>query len=804
MLDKNQIQYLTELQESYPNSADLISFLQNGKTKHYSFWSLINKYSIEIPIIQRDYAQGRLDEKSSQIRTSFIKSLTSSIAQKENLHLDFIYGSSKNDAPLVLLDGQQRITTLFLLHWYILHKLGRLDEYKETLQKFSYKTRISSKEFCLAILNNTIKTKSLSGLSFADGIKNQAWFFRSWEKDPTIKGMLVMLDAINSSMEGFSSVDLEQMWHSLVQEDVIDFQFLNLDDFELTDELYIKMNARGKTLTNFENFKAWLIQNLESKEIEPINWSIRLDLEWTDLFWSHKASGDYEIDTEYMQYFRGMSQFYYALSVEDFELTDIQKDSLSELVDSLHVPYSLYEEFQLFSPRNISKYFKILECLEGENIEVLKGILNTKENSIFKKFIDTPNYWDRTVFFALCSFLWSVEEAPINYDDEIKENLRKWMRVWRNFIYNTTIDDPVAFVKAVTEINRLKESHSSIYSGLANDLQVKFFSENQRKEEKIKAELIIKDSAWENEIIKYEQHKYFYGQIGFLLGYAFIEDGYDLELFKRYAEKASTLFSKHLNSSEFILERALLTKGNGNENYLICKGSNLCFCLPSAGTLRHREENWRRVFRDKGTNRGNQCFKALLDDNRPINHIIKDADKIADWRKYVITEPRLIQYCDQRLLRKENDQYIRLLGSSKLSHYHVELYTYFIYFSLLTHQELFDNLDLKYEPVRSGSEYAHIAVRDWVYKKKTYSLQLYYDESEDSFLPSPFEIRFFKTKGYVDEGQYDGDLKSDLLNGFNFNNDSDWHGYWLSVKTVRKAEQLFLRICEQLNSLKEK
>jgi hypothetical protein len=797
MLDKNQIQYLVELHESYPNSADLINFLQNGKTKHYSFWTLINKYEIEIPIIQRDYAQGRSDGKSSQIRTSFVNSITHALKEKENLHLDFIYGSSKHDSPLVLLDGQQRITTLFLLHWYILYKLGKLDEFKVTMQRFSYKTRISSKEFCLAIINNAIRTESLTGKTFAELIKNQAWFFRSWEKDPTIKGMLVMLDAINKSMDGLSATELEQMWHSLTQDDLIDFQFLNLDDFELTDELYIKMNARGKTLTNFENFKAWLIQNLESEEIKPENWCNRLDLEWTDLFWSHKADEDYEIDTEYMQYFRGMSQFNFALSLEDNELSVVEKDKLSELIESMYVPYALYQEYQLFSPLNVTGYFNILECLEGENIEVLKEILDTKENSIFKKFIDNPNYWERTVFFALCSFLWKAELNPISYDEKLKENLRQWMRVLQNLINNTTIDDPVAFVKAINEINRLSHCYKSVYSDLANDLQIKFFSENQKQEERLKAKLILNDSNWESEIIKYEKHDYFYGQIEFLLDYSLVESNYNLEMFKRYAEKASELFSNYLNSPELLLERALLTKGNGNDNYLVKKNSNLCFCLPSTGTLRQREENWRRVFRDKDVNRGHQCLKYLLDDSRSLHQIINDADIINDWRKYVIKEPQLIQYCNQRMIRKDNDTYIRLLGSSRLSHYHVELYTYYLYFSLKTQQAL-DGLVLKYTDVRGENENAHLSICDWKFKRKTYSLELYYDESKDSFMPNPFEIRFFKTEGKMTEDQYDDELKSDLLKGFSFHNDADWRGYWFSVKTIDAARSFILKFSEKL------
>jgi hypothetical protein len=76
-------------------------------------------------------------------------------------------------------------------------------------------------------------------------------------------------------------------------EPVISFKFLNLEEFELSDELYLKMNARGKALTDFENFKAWLIGYIQDKnfKITENNWTIKLDKEWTDLFWKFR---DYE------------------------------------------------------------------------------------------------------------------------------------------------------------------------------------------------------------------------------------------------------------------------------------------------------------------------------------------------------------------------------------------------------------------------------------------------------------------------------------------------------------------------------
>ena len=74
---------------------------------------------IEIPIIQRDYAQGRKTKSVQRIRERFLNVLYDALTEKTDpVQLDFIYGSVV-DKKFIPLDGQQRLTTLFLLHWYI-------------------------------------------------------------------------------------------------------------------------------------------------------------------------------------------------------------------------------------------------------------------------------------------------------------------------------------------------------------------------------------------------------------------------------------------------------------------------------------------------------------------------------------------------------------------------------------------------------------------------------------------------------------------------------------------------------------
>lgn len=85
----------------------------------YSFYELVSQYAVKIPILQRDYAQGR--KENLPICENFLKALKESILQDKTINLDFIYGNTIDNSFLPL-DGQQRLTTLFLLHWYAFEK----------------------------------------------------------------------------------------------------------------------------------------------------------------------------------------------------------------------------------------------------------------------------------------------------------------------------------------------------------------------------------------------------------------------------------------------------------------------------------------------------------------------------------------------------------------------------------------------------------------------------------------------------------------------------------------------------------
>ena len=252
---------------------------------------------IEIPKIQRDYAYGRTDKKNERKRNNFLDSLYDAVNGKP-ITLDFIYGDIKQNV-LTPLDGQQRLTTLFLLYWYASKKEQVAESETSFLKCFSYETRPSARQFCEIITTKSIEFEA--GKTLSELIKDQNWFPLEWQHDATVSSMLVMLDAIQ---EKFSQV--EDLYAKLEN---ISFYFLPIENMGLTDDLYIKMNSRGKPLTPFEHFKAEFEKQLILADVETAKRiGAKIDREWTDLLWDYRNSGvgddsDNTTDDEFLRYF---------------------------------------------------------------------------------------------------------------------------------------------------------------------------------------------------------------------------------------------------------------------------------------------------------------------------------------------------------------------------------------------------------------------------------------------------------------------------------------------------------------------
>lgn len=268
----------------------------NIETK--TFGSLIGEHQIRIPQIQRDYAQGRMNKEVSEIRDSFVRSLMWVVTgKKSETELDFIYGSERDNA-FEPLDGQQRLTTLFLLNWV----LGVNLKNAKGEAALTYATRNTSEAFCKELVKHSARqfvdeSSAKKDCKPSDIIKGRDWFQWSWKYDPTIASMLTMIDAICAEMDW--SADMEECRKRL---DNIKFNYLDLGKLGMSDELFIKMNARGKLLSDFDKLKSTLEEEIQMLQTEAgpdgkkladasveNDWRTYMDGVWIDLFWQQNA-----------------------------------------------------------------------------------------------------------------------------------------------------------------------------------------------------------------------------------------------------------------------------------------------------------------------------------------------------------------------------------------------------------------------------------------------------------------------------------------------------------------------------------
>lgn len=240
--------------------------MKNDILKHYievpdNLFALLSRYRVVIPGIQRHYVQGANNPKAESVRKLFIKEIFTAIEEKQNeFNLHFIYGPINTDGEdsFVPVDGQQRLTTLWLIARYAAEKAEPSDrkDLLSLLSRFTYEDRINAKRFCQAL------TCEDSRWDFTQDpnpdILCQDWFVDYWKEDETVASMIRMLSTIHEEWNKHQdTITAEDVLEAIASK--IRFN-LKIDAFG--DDIYMKMNARGLQLTQWENFKGKFSEDL--------------------------------------------------------------------------------------------------------------------------------------------------------------------------------------------------------------------------------------------------------------------------------------------------------------------------------------------------------------------------------------------------------------------------------------------------------------------------------------------------------------------------------------------------------------
>ncbi len=706
------------------------------KTGSSSFRELFGDgHRVEIPVIQRDYAQGREDEHSREVRRRFLDALGGVLDSERTdtaaLDLDFIYGRWKvADRTLEPLDGQQRLTTLFLLHWYVASLDGAFDEFRSWITVpsggacFTYRTRPAAREFLDALVRQPAPLGTIGAKSRAlsDWVTDSVWFVRSWRRDPTVRGCLTMLDAIHGRFAASKEV-----WPRLVStaSPAIIFRLLLLENFDLSDDLYVKMNARGKALTPFEVFKAefesFVGEEFDSEPypLEPgMSWreyvSRQFDIAWTHLLWKHRGSTT-DIDPRFMHLIRALAIVRCVNRSDDANLLK----QVEQLLATPEPGLPFYEELRCLDRAFVEQLVSILETFaRREEAPNFLGRANyMDEEAVFRRVLlarganqeDGLTLDDWVMFYAWCSFL--LRFSNDLGSEPVRVSFNDWIRVVRNLANNSDIDRIERLVTALRGLGRLSQNCGADFLSRVADGALDEsggFNQQQQREERLKARLILRNAAWRSLIERAETHPYFRGDIEFLLRFSSLfdraaqtgrcdwsddEDSMLRQSFAEWYDRACAVFPEATNAwpalfPESLWERALLATGD----YLLPRGRNW-----SLLDEKDRDASWKRLLRadtrvpDREARR--EVVRRVLARVDPkdvvgsLRTIVAagvqgdDTIPVPGFRSRLVAEPRLIEYCKRRMLRFEEDSAF-LLAQTQRNGYHVDLYVYDLYLRL--------------------------------------------------------------------------------------------------------------------------
>ena len=286
------------------------------KAGKYSLKELFNnRYvnQIVIPEIQRDYVWGKnqvegllnsihedfenfkkgidinqLPQLEVEIQKAF-KEFYNKQKYACNIGFIYAYNDPEYSGKYFLIDGQQRLTTIYLI---LLVLASEKPDFRGKFIKLythsglpiiDYRVREASHYFLKEVIDNYHN----NGIE----ITNQSWFYNDYKNDKTISSIVSNIQII----KGFLNEK------GLINDDFIDyiqnyieFWYFDTNISEQGEELYIYMNARGEQMQENENLKADLLGKLNvpvdsPKSLSELknNWGKKWE-EWQQFFWVNR------------------------------------------------------------------------------------------------------------------------------------------------------------------------------------------------------------------------------------------------------------------------------------------------------------------------------------------------------------------------------------------------------------------------------------------------------------------------------------------------------------------------------------
>lgn len=710
-----------------------------GNNNSSYFKKLINDYIIYVPEFQRNYLQG--DDSNESIkykRDRLLDDIFDCIkSQSKSMDLGFIYGRVEQSYKGKLFypyDGQQRLTTLYFLYLLIYFKFNKYDEINSIKEKLSYQTRISTNRFIESflswILDSEKKDNIYNDFWNKDGkdlkgfIMSQDWFMMTeWNYDVSIINMLSIIVEISGRIK--KNLGDKTGIVNFIDKDEnnpFQFDFIYVDDISKSDDLYIKINARGKALSPFENLKSDIDKYWKDED------KTKLDAEWTEYVWNQLDENDKNKEKSFDDsFFNLLSNIFYLQYLIGLDLQDINDKNLFE-IENKYKKGIVDKEWitQKLCHVSCPMISSFLDAMIGS----FKSIKDEQIESVNRKIFGLGDYqnnngqnkMERADLFEIFVYYYSVSSLFKRNDMELtnKRNLLNEIETVTNRIIENQrpyLDSPTNLVKALKSVKVLIdnsiESHGvyKFFLSIDNDAKEqikKGLMKEQVEEEILKAKLIDKDSRYVDLFDKSYKELKNKGQLGFI--FYLIKDNNDLSKI-RVEDVSYESFDKTLNQiisiqnfiiGEFtnyeLLLRAILAKA---KDCFFWKRSNNLLSFPLLNNDRDMSlhtflncyssnnpndveyklnllDGFREVLNLFDPNKDNieEVLKRIIEDYKIKDLEDSKKEDPKPWYKFFVIYDGVFEQCRNGNIYFYSDKYVLLLDKKFRSGQWYEYYTF--------------------------------------------------------------------------------------------------------------------------------
>ena len=370
---------------------------------------------IIIPDLQRDYCWGdssyssNKDKKPHELVFVFVKNMIE-LLEDDNWNRDttlgLIYGYEQPYNHIYICDGQQRLTTLFLLIGYINIKTnGKFNKYiiseKEMEDDFEPHLLYAIRESTLYFLSDLALHVFIERTTEIADIKSSNWYFNEYDQDTSIQSMIAALNTIHGILNGYDSVGIEKFGDYVMNH--LHVLYYDMENRSRGEETYIVINTTGEPLSTPENIKPILLGTANLTEEERKRYADQ----WEDRegwFWQNRGNdvtADNGMQVFFMWYWqigliqesRWIDDKKYPLSTRELFLHEPKK--MQESSNEATINLENYNTFR--SLDNLEKYFQALKNLVDKickNQDLQNVLLTVKKDFESTQLDNCSEVWN--------------------------------------------------------------------------------------------------------------------------------------------------------------------------------------------------------------------------------------------------------------------------------------------------------------------------------------------------------------------------------------------------------------------------